>query len=113
MDGTFANRPPWQREICDAVIGYVESVGPVHLDAVRVGVFLKRDRTLVELRPLVRSVNTWIMLPRPVEHPRIGHRETVSATRVAHVVKLTRVAEVDGELRAWLTEAYAAAGTDG
>lgn len=61
VDECFAGRPPWQRPIYDAIVDHLESLGPVHADAVYVGVFLERAQ---------------------------------------------KFAEVDDELRAWLTESY-------
>jgi hypothetical protein len=72
VDETFAGRPEVQRRIYDAVIQYVRSLGSVHEDAVSVGVFLKRPRTFVQVRPRSRDVVLFLWLPRQVEDPRIG-----------------------------------------
>ena len=50
------------------------------------------------------------MLPRRVEHPRVSRHLRVAEDRVAHVIPLVRVEEVDDLIRGWLTEAYVAAG---
>lgn len=107
VDECFAQWPPIEREIYDAVIAFLATLGPVHVDAVRVGVFLKRDRKLAELRPKARCLSLQLVLPRQVDHPRIARTIRVSGERVVHVVKLTRVEDVDEQVRAWLTEAYA------
>src|SRR5439155_8592160 len=52
VDECFATRPPYQREIFEVLMEYLDTLGPVHLDAVRVGVFLKRERTFAEVRPM-------------------------------------------------------------
>jgi hypothetical protein len=49
VDATFAGRPPRLRAVCDAILAHLVSLGPVHEDAVSVGVFLKRDRKLAEV----------------------------------------------------------------
>ena len=54
---TFAGARAWQRPICDAVIAHVESLGPVHVDAVGVGVFLKHQSKFAELRPMARALS--------------------------------------------------------
>ena len=56
VDATFAGRPPQLRAVYDAIFAYVRGLGPVHEDAVGVGVFLKRDRKLAEVRPRSRDV---------------------------------------------------------
>ena len=106
VDECFAGRPQWQRDIYDALAGYVATLGPVHVDAVRVGVFLKSDRKFAEVRPKARSVSLDVVLPGTVDHPRISRTITVSEGRVAHIVKLTTVADVDETVREWLTAAY-------
>jgi len=110
VDETFAGRPATYRAIYDAVIGYLRSLGPVHADAVSVGVFLKRERKLAEVRPYVRSLSVELYLPRELDHPRVVRRYPVSAGRTVHVFRLTRPDEVDDQVRDWLTEAFLAAG---
>ncbi|GIJ48578.1 hypothetical protein Val02_54640 [Virgisporangium aliadipatigenens] len=106
VDDSFAGRPAEYRRIYDAIIGFVRTLGPVHEDAVSVGVFLKASRSFAEVRPVARSVNLWIVLGRPLSGARIGRAERASAGRHAHLVKLTSVDQVDDELRGWLEEAY-------
>jgi hypothetical protein len=110
VDDTFAGRPPVQRAIYDAIVGYLDSLGPVHVDAVRVGVFLKAEAKLAEVRPKARSLNLALALPHPVTDARIARRFPVSGGRFWHVLKLTEVGQVDDQVRDWLTEAYHAAG---
>ena len=110
VDDSFAGRPPVQRDIYDVVLTHLQSLGPVYADAVRVGVFLKRQSKLAEARPMATGLALSIVLPRWTEHPRFTRRMRISTDRIAHVVKLKAVADVDDEVRAWLTEAYLAAG---
>jgi len=110
VDESFAGRPPVQREIYEAIIGYLRTLGPVHVDAVRVGVFLSHVDKVAEVRPKARSVGVWLMMPRELDDPRIGRRDRVSAARVAHYLTLKSVSDVDNQLCDWLGEAYDAAG---
>jgi hypothetical protein len=91
------------------VVDHLATLGPVHADAVGVGVFLKSDRKLAEVRPKARSLNLWLFLPRPVEHPRIARRLPVSGDRTMHVLKLLDPADVDDQVCAWLGESFDAA----
>lgn len=109
VDESFAGRPPVQREIFNALLAHLRALGPVHIGAVRVGVFLHCDRKLAEVRPQIRSLVLSVVLPRPTDHPRIARRMTIGAGRIGDVVKLVTLEDVDDEVRAWLTEAYAAA----
>jgi hypothetical protein len=106
---TFAGGREWQRPICDAVIAYVEALGPLHVDAVGVGVFLKHQSKFAELRPMARALSLSLVLPRPVEHDRFTRRPAGSAHRFWHFVRLADVAEVDEQVRDWLTESYLSA----
>jgi len=106
VDETFAGRPEWQRPIYDAIVAHLTTLGPVHTDAVHVGVFLKRTQKFAEVRPMARSLSLALVLPRTVDSSRVTKYTTIAPTRVVHAVKLTDVAQVDDELRAWLTESY-------
>jgi hypothetical protein len=106
---TFAQRPEGQREIYDEIIGHLRTLGPVHEDAVKVGVFLKHASKLAEVRPMARALSLELVLPRPIEHARITRRLPISTGRIVHIIRLTEVAQVDDELRDWLAEAYFAA----
>ncbi|MEV0717300.1 DUF5655 domain-containing protein [Asanoa sp. NPDC050611] len=109
IDETFApHRPEW-RQVFDAILTHVQDLGPVHTDAVKVGVFLKTDRTLAEVRPRARAVDLMLVLPHEIDSERIRRTMRVSADLIANVVALTEAQQVDEEVRAWLTEAYDAA----
>jgi len=107
IDATFAGRPPVLRTIADAVIAHVRTLGPVHLDVVEVGVFVKRARTLVEIRPQARAVTLWIVLDHFVDGRQVTRHVSASSTRSVSVVKLTVMDDFDDDVRAWLDEAYA------
>jgi hypothetical protein len=106
VEETFAGRDPRHRAIYDAVVGHLRSLGDVHEDAVKVGVFLKRDRKLAELRPRSRDVLVYLWLPRPVETARIAPASWASGPRVGHKLSLREPSDVDEEVRAWLTTAF-------
>jgi hypothetical protein len=78
----------------------------VHEDAVGVGVFLKRDRKLAEVRPRSRDVSLALYLPRPVHDPRISRVLSPGAPRVIHILLLRDATQVDPQVREWLTEAF-------
>lgn len=106
LEETFAGRDPVQREIYDAIIAHLTTLGPVHADVVKVGVFLKHERKLAEVRPMVRSLNLYLTLPQPVSDPRIARKWGDTW----YQVKLRDLADVDDQLRDWLSMAYDFAG---
>jgi Domain of unknown function (DUF5655) len=102
----LARHPHWVSEIYRAIIGHLSSLGPVHEDAVNVGIFLKSDRKIASFRPRVRSVLLSFFLPYELSDPRIARALPVAAGRTAHMINLTSADQVDDQLRGWLAEAY-------
>src|SRR3712207_7102341 len=51
VDELLSRHPDWEGEIYEAVVEPPRRLGPVHEDAVNVGVFLKSDRTIGQFRP--------------------------------------------------------------
>lgn len=106
LDEYFATGPERERPIFDAVMAHVTTLGPVHVEPVSVGLFLKRSRTFAELRPMTRWVALSFSLDRIEDDPRISRRIKGSAHRTFHVVNLRQASQVDDAVCGWLTEAY-------
>ena len=105
-DAYFATRPPYERPIFEVVRAHLESLGPLIVEPVGVGILFKRLRTFAELRPKSRWVELSIGLNRRLEHRRVTRTVRMNNGRAYHGIRLTSAAEVDDELRAWLTESY-------
>lgn len=106
VDELLSRHPDWVTEIYEAVMEPLRVLGPVHEDAVNVGVFLKSDRKLAEFRPRVRSVLLHIVLPTVREDPRVMRVMAGAPDRHYHSIKLTSPDDVDDQVRSWLAEAY-------
>jgi hypothetical protein len=106
LDEYFSTGPERERPIFDAVMERLVSIGPVHVEPVSVGIFLKRARTFAELRPMVKWVALSFGLSRTVDDPRIARKMKGSGTRVYHVVNLRDASEVDDQVAGWLAESY-------
>ena len=106
VDEYFASRPPVQRAIYEAIVRQFEGIGPVLVDPVNVGVVIKRSRSFAVVRAKRDRLVLEFLLSRAAEHPRISRTMRLSANRTAHAVDLTRVEDVDDQVRDWLTEAY-------
>ena len=102
----FAGRSPAQRRVYDAVVDHMQELDGVDIEAVSVGILIKRARTFAELRPQRSWFVLSVLLPRAVAHPRIKRTSPGGARRVAHFIDLRDAADVDDDVRAWLTEAY-------
>ena len=99
---------PNQRAICEAVLKILPRIGDVHVEPVRVGIFLKHGRTFASLRMRRAGMRLLVMLPRPLDDPRLSYSRRADGTsRVAHATTLRSAAEVDGDVRSWLAESYA------
>ena len=81
------------------MLDHLTALGPVHVDAVKVGVFLKSDRKIAEVRPRARTVNLMLALPRALDDPRVARTMRGSATRTYNVIKLTGPSDVDDQVR--------------
>ena len=103
MESVFASRPAYMLEVYTTILERLQQSGPVHEDAVTVGVFLKARRKVAEVRPMVRGVRVHLFLPRPVEGAR-------QVTAQSWWLQLTFTsAEVGEDVLALLDEAYDAA----
>jgi Domain of unknown function (DUF5655) len=106
VEETFAGYPESYVDAFNAILAHLSKLGPVHVDAVGVGVFLKSDRKLAEIRPMARGLAVWLMLSRSIPSPRITRTLRASVDRTASVIRIQGPSDVDDELRGWLTEAY-------
>jgi hypothetical protein len=102
----LSRHPAWVSEIYDGIIGHLRSLGPIHEDAVDVGIFLKSDRKIAEFRPLVRSAQFYLFLPDARDSARVVRHVRTGTDRFVHLIKLKSAADIDAELRSWLTESY-------
>ncbi len=106
LEEYFSTGPERERPIYEAVMRHLDTVGPVHVEPVSVGIFLKRSRSFAQLRPLTGWVALSFSLRRPVRHPTIIRKVQPYHGRNHHVAKLRGPHDLDDELRGWLTEAY-------
>ena len=107
----FATGPAFERPVFDAVMAHLETIGPVHVEPVSVGIFLKRAGTIAELRPMRQWTAISFTLQRVVQHPRIVRKPILNhGGRFLHVANIATPDDLDAELRGWLTEAYLDAG---
>lgn len=111
VDEYFSTGPAHERPVFDAVIDHLAALGPVHVEPVSVGIFLKRDgRRFAELRPRDRWVALSLSLPHRVTHPLVHRKVIVHRGGYWHVFDLVAPGDVDDGVRAALTEAYERAG---
>jgi len=107
LETYFATARAFEPLIFETVVKHLEAVGPLHVEAVQVGILFKRQRTFAELRPKRDRVVLSFLLSRPLHHVRIARTWRGSGQRIAYFVDLRTPEDVDDEVRDWLTEAYA------
>ncbi|MBA3303021.1 MAG: DUF5655 domain-containing protein [Actinomycetota bacterium] len=108
MEEYFSTGPAHERPVFEAVLAHLRTVGPVHVEPVSVGIFLKRARSFAQLRPRDRWVALSFSLDHPVTHPLIVRKVVPHGGRFHHVVNLTGPDDLDDDIRGWLAEAWAA-----
>lgn len=106
LEEYFATGPPHERPVFEAVMAHMRGVGPVHVEPVSVGIFLKRARTFAELRPMTRWVALSFSLPRAASHKAIRRKIIKENGRYFHVANVAGPDDVDPDLLGLLSEAY-------
>jgi hypothetical protein len=79
LEEYFATGPPFERPVFDAVRAHLETVGSVYVEPVSIGIFFKRRRTVVQLRPMTKWVALGFVLSRRLESARLARRSTARA----------------------------------
>ena len=67
---------------------------------------IERARTFAEVKPRRDHIEVAFILSRRLDGPRIVRTIDLTRRRIVHVVTATDGADVDADVRAWLTEAY-------
>jgi Domain of unknown function (DUF5655) len=108
LDEYFSTGPERERPIYEAIMAHLRTLGPVHVEPVSVGIFIKTSGTFLELRPMQRWVALSFALPRRLTHAKIARKPITVGDHTFHVVNLRGPEDVDEDVRGWLTEAYLA-----
>ena len=106
LDAYFMTGPPHERPIFDAVYDFVKSLGPVHVEPVSVGIFLKKEGGWIQLRPKTKWVALSFPFPRTIDHAQISRKPINVGRYVWHVVNLRTPDEFNDVVKGWLTESY-------
>ena len=109
LEDYFATGPPHERPVYEAVMAHLNTLGPVHVEPVSVGIFLKRAGGFAELRPMQRWVAVSFTLPRRASHRTIVRKVVPYNGRYHHVANVASPGDLDGALLDLLTESYLAA----
>jgi Domain of unknown function (DUF5655) len=106
LDEYFATGPPHERPVFEAVHAFVVTLGPVHVEPVSVGIFIKKSGSFIELRPMTRWVALSFSLGRRITHSAIARKPIDTGSRIYHVVNLRSPEDFSDDVKAWLAESY-------
>lgn len=106
LDEYFATGPAHERPVFDVVMAHLATVGPVHMDIVSVGVFLKNPHKFAELRPMQKWVALTFALGHSARHRTITRKVTEYNSRSWHTANLAVPEDFDEALKDLLTQAY-------
>jgi hypothetical protein len=109
LEEYFSTGPERERPIYEAVKAHLDTLGPIVVEPVSLGIFLKRPARVAQLRPATKWVDLSLSLAQPVQDRRIVRKPVDYGGRWWHVARLVGPEDVDDVVRAWLTEAYLAA----
>jgi len=104
IDVRLAELPDGQRRAAEAVLTHVRRIKGLAIEAVMVGIFIKRERSIVELRPKKKWLDLSFISTQVITSERIA-RVVKWGAHTAYFVHLTDKQDVDAELRRWLTAA--------
>ncbi|HZM40361.1 MAG TPA: DUF5655 domain-containing protein [Acidimicrobiales bacterium] len=107
LDEYFSTGPPHERPVFEAVMAHLATLGPVHVEPVSVGIFLKRDGSFMELRPMERWVAMSFPLRRRAQHRTIVRKVMQWHGRYYHIANVRGPEDLDDALLDLITESYA------
>jgi hypothetical protein len=108
IEARLADLPDGQRRAALAVLATLRRYKQLIIEAVSIGILVKHDGSLIELRPKTKWLDLSFISPETIDSPRIARIAKWSSGR-AYFVHLTDKSDVDAELRGWLANAIRAA----
>ena len=103
----FANSAPVVQEIYQRITAALHEIGPFTEEPKKTSIHLVRKSGFGGIHPRKHFLILNVRLARALqEDPRLAKTEQVSRNRYHNEIKIATPNEVDGELIAWLKEAY-------
>ncbi len=109
LDEYFATGPSFERPIFDEVADFVETLGPVTVEFVSVGVIFKKPSSWMQLRPKRTWVAMTFPMRRAVRHRTIKNKPMSNGRDSSaqwYVANLNSPDDLNDELRDFLAESF-------
>lgn len=106
LEEYFSTGPERERPIFEAVMAHLDTLGPVHVEPLSVGIYLKRAQMFANLAPMTQWVALGFLLPSVAHGPQISRKVTGSPGRYYHVANIRSPDDLDDQILDWLTESY-------
>lgn len=103
----LAEAHPVTGPIHDRIVDHLESLdGELIVDPVAAGIMYKHDSMVAMLTSKTKWAALTLQLPRRVDSSRVSRKVVEYGAIFSHTFNLHDAAEIDDELRGWLTEAF-------
>jgi hypothetical protein len=103
----FSDRDEKVRKLYDRLVAMTKEFGPVEQDPKKTSIHLNRATAFAGIAVRKDGLVLTIKSDRPIKSARLHKSEQTSAKRFHHEIKLTKLGDLDAELRGWLRHAYA------
>jgi hypothetical protein len=107
LEHHFEGKAPQIRRMFDRVRTMVESIGPVRVLPEKTRIAFQVRMSFAQVTPRSRWLDGHVVLARRLDSPRFRKVETFSPRNHLHAFRISNENEIDDEVRAWFTEAYA------
>jgi predicted DNA-binding protein (MmcQ/YjbR family) len=107
VDALFVRAAPAVRATYEAVLEAARKVGPMTVEARKTSIHLVRQSAFAGIATRKEALVLTVKSGAAIKSPRVWRSEKVSANRWHVEIKLASPKDVDKDVRAWLTAAYA------
>jgi hypothetical protein len=110
VDQHFERRSPTVRKVYDAIVAAASELGTVIEDPKKTSIHLVRRTAFAGVATQKEKVVLTLKLPADLRSKRVHKHEQASAHRWHVELRVDDPAQVDGELKGWLKQAWEISG---
>jgi hypothetical protein len=107
IDEHFRGKDPRGRQLFDALVAAVESIGTIHVYAQKTRIVFQTRGRFVAVTPRKHHLAGHLWLKRARPHPLVHRIESLLDRDFVHNFRLASAVEIDASFRDLLREAYA------